>query len=405
MLAKIRALKAVVIASLATAALAGALPQETSQTAPPPPVPFEGWLATGESEAAERFTISFPSPVQTPFPENNTVKLLVFVPKNRIGRAPVVVMLHFWGATDNALEVEMAEELAKKGVASIALPLPYHLSRTPRGTASGELAIQADPDALRETMTQALADVRRALDWVATRPELNPQAVGVTGTSLGAIVSGLAFAVEPRFKSAAFVLGGADLAFILWNSSRVGPQREALRRAGVTEESLRATLAPVEPLTHLRPDDPRPTYVVSARHDTVIPPEATRRLAASLNNPQTLVLETGHYGGFLVRTRLVRSVAAFFESTLQGRAFTAPDRFYSPTVRFMAYLGSTDGLQVAAGLDLWRLNEQADAFATALVTPRGVRGYFGFQLGRGVSAGAIFAPRRTSVGLVWSTVF
>ncbi|MDK3161116.1 prolyl oligopeptidase family serine peptidase [Kamptonema cortianum] len=372
---------------------------------PPPPISFERWRPAGGSEYAERYTITYPSALPTAYSENNSVRCEVSVPKNRIGPAPVVVLLHFWGATDSVLEQEVAEELATRGIAAISIPLPYHLSRTPDGTRSGELAIQADPEALKATMKQAISDIRRGLDFIATRPEFDSSAIGISGTSLGAIVTSLAFSVDQRFRSAAFLLGGADLAGILWNSSRVVAQRDALRRQGYTEESLREALKPVEPLTYLKPDDPRSTFVVSARHDTVIPKSATEKLIASLGEPQSLVLETGHYGGLLVRGRIVRTIAAFFSQTLRGQTFSAPSGFYSPTVRFALTGDASDGLQVAAGLDIWRSNSRADGFATLFLTPRGPRGFVGAHLGQGLSFGIVVAPKKTSAGILWSTVF
>jgi hypothetical protein len=90
---------------------------------------------------------------------------------------------------------------------------------------------------------------------------------------------------------------------------------------------------------------------------------------------------------------------------LRGRPFAAPSKFYSPTVRFSVMLDVESGLQLGAGLDIWRSNDRADIFVAGFITPSGPRGYFGFQLGNGVSIGAMFSRRGTSPGLVWSTIF
>lgn len=406
MLNVIQAAKLFIIFLLCGLAGWAAASQETPEVlVPPPAIEFDRWRSVRETESWEKYQVTFPSAMVTRYEENNSVRLDCFVPTQRVGRAPVVILLHFWGATDQALEEEMATELARKGIASILMPLPYHLSRTPKGTRSGELAIVADPDQLRKTLIQSVWDLRRAVDFIGTKSELDPNAIGLTGTSLGAIVSSLGFAVEPRFKCGAFMLGGADLAAIMWNSSRVGVQREQLRAQGFTEEIMREQLRDVEPLTYLRKDDLRPSYLISARHDNVVPKVSSQRLRDALGNAQELTLETGHYGGFLVREQLLKSVASFLTSTLRGQQFSAPSSFYSPTIRFALILEPTVGLQVGAGLDLWRLNETSDAFAAGFLTPRGLRGYFGFQLGGGVSMGITLAPQRVNPALVWSTVF
>jgi len=380
--------------------------QPVSVTSPAPVVSFDQWREAGGDEFGREFRVAFPSPLVSGFPENDNVNLRAFVPTDALGPVPIVILLHYWGATDTALEEAMARQLNLAGVAAVIIPLPYHLSRTPEGTYSGELAVQADTAKLVATMTQSVLDVRRTLDWVATRPEFDTTKIGLGGTSLGALVAALVFAVEPRITCGCFMLGGADLAHVLWNSSRVVGQRETLRQRGYTEDRLREELVTIEPLTYLNQAARRPAFVISARHDTVIPALSTARLVDSLGSPETLSLDTGHYGGALIQSKLVRAVVRFFTETLSGKTFRAPKSFYAPTVRLGLVLSSERGLQVGAGIDVWKSNARGDAFATAMVTPQGVQGFIGYRLGSaGLAVGATVFPKRTSLGVFWSTVF
>lgn len=371
----------------------------------PPKVSFEDWRLLSESDFSEQYSLTFLSSVETDFERNNRVVVKAVVPKNRVGKVPVVVLLHYWGAIDNRLEEEMADNLVGKGVASIMLSIPYHLERTPEGYKSGELTIQGDPVKLRETMTQCVMDIKRTLDWVETRPEFDTTRIGISGTSLGAIVSELAFAVEPRFTTGAFVLGGGDLAYILWNSSRVVAQRDQLRREGFTEEKMRSELRPVEPLEFLEESDNRKTFVVQARHDSVIPARSTEILLERLDKPEHLILDSGHYGGALVQGRLLRTVASFFDASFKGSDYKAPQNFYVPTIRFGMMADAETGFNVAASLDVWRLNSSSALFASLMFTPKGARGFIGGNLGGGFSIGAVVLPRKTTFGMTWGTVF
>lgn len=379
--------------------------QQSDVFAIPPSIAFAEWQQISRNDDFSEFRQKFSSPIPSGDQTNDEIELQVFVPASTIGKPPVVILLNYWGATDSALERQTAAELAYRGIASVIVPLPYHLSRTPPGHASGELAITPDPIALKMTMIQSVSDIRRTIDWIKSRLEFDSEQLGITGTSLGAIVSSLAFAVEPRIKSASFLLGGADLAYLMMNSSRTTSQRHVLTDAGWTEESLHKELLDIEPTTYLKPDDLRPTYVINAKYDTIVPLESSKRLSDALANHTILTLETGHFGGFLVKDRLISSIAKFFDATLRGKPFDAPSKFYSPTVRFSLMLDTESGLQLGAGLDLWRSNDRADIFASAFITPSGPRGYFGFQLGNGVSIGAMFSRSGTSPGLVWSTIF
>lgn len=372
---------------------------------PPERIQFEPWQQLRRSESYSEFKATFPSSISSGDARNDQVELFITVPTESIGKPPIVILLHFWGASDMELELQMAKELASRDIASVIMPLPYHLSRTPEGKRSGELAILPDPVRLKTTMTQSVADIRRTIDYLETRTELDATRIGVTGTSLGAIVSGLAFAVEPRIDAATFLLGGADLAEILMSSSRTIAQRRELERSGWTAESLRQELSAIEPLNYLSKTDTRPSYLITAKHDTVVPTLPSDKLRDALGNVESLVLDTGHYGGFLVKDRLLRSASAFFDAVLRGRTFYAPDKFYSPTVRFAILADIESGLQVGAGLDIWRSDSNADAYLAAFLTPKGPRAYLGFHLGNGVSIGAMFSRTGPSPGLVWSTIF
>jgi len=380
------------------------LAQDADVTQPPPPIAFEQWREVGRSEFHTDYAVSFPSSIVTQYADNNTVRLRVVLPTDTIGAVPVVVLLHYWGASDVGIERSVARRLAEAGVASVIVPLPYHLDRTPPGHFSGELAIEPDPAKLTATMVQSVADVRRAVDWIESRSEFRHDQIGVAGTSLGALVSALAYAVEPRFAASCYLLGGADVAHILWHSSRVVSQREELRRNGYTEDRLRSALVPIEPLNFLKKDDLRPSFVIAAKFDTVVPPADAEKLIAALGNVQVTWLDTGHYGGALVQAKLVRTVARFFAQTFRGPGFSAPASLYAPTIRWGLEFNQENGLQVMAGLDVWRLRADGETFAAVMVTPRGGQGFIGHTFSKNFAIGVSVLRKKTTWGVLWSIV-
>ncbi|MCB8933637.1 MAG: prolyl oligopeptidase family serine peptidase [Fimbriimonadaceae bacterium] len=370
----------------------------------PPKIAFGDWRRLSETETTVEYAIEFPSPVATPYPVNNRVPIRALLPQGTEGPMPVVVVLHYWGASDQRVDVALAQELNSRGVAAVLVTLPYHLSRTPPGATSGQYAIEPDPPKMRRTMEQSVLDVRRTVDWIASRPEFDTNKIGLAGTSLGAIVGATAYAVEPRFAAASFVLGGADLAHILWHSSRVVQQREVLRGAGYLEGSLRDELSSIEPLTYLSERRPAPVFLVGARYDSVIPPADTEKLRAALPGSQILWVDTGHYGGVFVQRKILRLVAEFEGAALEGRPFSAPERIYAPTLRIGVEMNSARGLQVAAGIDLWRTSPKAEGFATFLVTPKGAEVFLGHTISNGFAVGFVAKPSGISLGAFWSTI-
>ncbi|CAN5377439.1 hypothetical protein BH11ARM2_BH11ARM2_02930 [soil metagenome] len=370
--------------------------------APGPLAPVE-WKTEEPSEGIVHLETTFPSPVPSGIPNNDIVPFRLFMPQGT-GPFPFVLVTHYLGATDLRAEVSLATELAKQGIAAGVLTLPYHLQRTPPGARSGELAIRPDPAALRITMFQAVEDARRAIDVAQQRPEIGQGGVGAFGTSLGAIVTALLYGVEPRVEKAAFLLGGVDIAKIIWTSSRVVPVRDVLRRKGYTEARLREELKPIEALTYLPREKPGDAFVIQGRFDTVVPRASSNALIAAIPGTKVLELETGHYGGIFVQHRLLHEVSRFFVEEFAGKAFEPAKQIYAPTLRLGVSVDPLRGFDVGIGLDLFRLDRHGDAFGTAFLSPRGPSLFMGQRLGGGFAFGVIGSTKGASLGAFWSTV-
>ena len=198
-----------------------------------PKVSFEKWQIFEENEEFNSYVARFPSSFGTKYRENDIVQLHIQLPVDK-ERPPIVLILHYWGAPSLKVEKSLALELNQRGIGAAIMTLPYHLTRTPKGAVSGSMAIQADPEKLKATMTQSVMDVRRSLDFIQTRTECGP-ILGIYGTSLGAIVSSLAYAVDDRLNNAAFLLGGIELGKLVWKSSLLVPIKDELRSKGFNE--------------------------------------------------------------------------------------------------------------------------------------------------------------------------
>ncbi len=76
------------------------------------------------------------------------------------------------------------------------------------------------------------------------------QRIGVSGISLGGIVSSLVAAVDPAIREGAFLLAGGDLATILWEMPEGAAYRKQWIEAGRTKQDLKALTDPFDPLTY-----------------------------------------------------------------------------------------------------------------------------------------------------------
>lgn len=345
---------------------------------------------------------SFPSAVNSPYPENQTVPLRIFVPKSP-KPVPVTLILHYLGAKDLRVELALADELNRRGIAAAILTLPYHIGRTPKGFSSGELAITSKVPEIRSNLIQAVADARRSLDFLESQPAFASGQMAITGTSLGALVSSLVYGLDSRVQRAAFVLGGADLAKILWNSSRVVAQRNSLRSQGYTEGRLRTELADVEPLAFLNGKN-GDALLISAKYDTVIPQAASDALASALPNLHQVSLDTGHYGGIFVQRKILREVATFLQASFNQTPYREPEKLLAPTLRIGVQLSSGTGFNVGVGLDLLKFDREGKTFTSLFATPQGPQLVIGHRLDRGFSLVISTNVKRTGVGILWSSV-
>jgi dienelactone hydrolase len=256
--------------------------------------------------------VRFPSPIITGDIENNTVHAEYFRP-TRPGKRPAVVVLHILGA-DFALSRYLAARLADRGVAALFVKLPYYGERRPLGELPGgnKRFLSTDIERSVASMKQGVLDVRRAAAWLADRPEVDATKLGVTGISLGGIISALAAALDPTLNRAALLLAGGDLSEILWSMPEGARYRKLWVDSGRTREDLRILVTPLDPLTYAARLKGKRLMMIAGNIDEVIPPASARALWIAAGKPPITWYDCGHYSsaGFLLPA--IRQTVDFF---------------------------------------------------------------------------------------------
>lgn len=266
-----------------------------------------------EHARIRKFEVMFPSPVITASDVNNTVHGEYFQPEGK-GPFPAVVVLHILGG-DFPLSRTVANYLAQNGVAALFVKMPYYGPR--RDPAIPRRMVAKNPDETVAGMTQAVLDIRRAADWLATRPEINPDRLGITGISLGGIMSALAGGIDSRFSRVGIVLGGGKLGEAVWNLNH--READEFRRqwlaSGRTRDEFVSRIEAVDPATYGHRMRGRRVLMIEAAHDEVIPPENARALHASIGNEARLVwLNSGHYTAIWYLPRELVRLERFFNA-------------------------------------------------------------------------------------------
>lgn len=168
-------------------------------------------------------------------------------------------------------------------------------------------------------LRRGVAGRRAVVDWLLSRPDVDPDRLGAMGISMGGIITTLLFALEPRFDSAVIALAGADVPAIISASSedRLVRWREAraaeLGDEAAVERALRAAF-PDDPGRLAAAIDPRRVLQVTARLDTVVPAARQEALWEALGRPLRYDLPTGHYSGILYLPWVLDASVAWWEA-------------------------------------------------------------------------------------------
>jgi dienelactone hydrolase len=253
------------------------------------------------------WAVRFASPIVTPEPENNTVHAEYFQPSGP-GRHAAVVVLHILGS-DFALSRYLAARLAHQGVGAMFVKLPYYGERRPN---NGTRFLSSDIERSMRSMRQGVCDVRRAALWLASRPEVDPKRLGVTGISLGGIVASVAAAVDPALNRAALLLAGGALDDILWEMPEARKFRQEWLAAGRTKADLKELTDPFDPLTYAGRLRTKRVLMIAGKVDEVIPPASAKALWEAAGRPRILWYDCGHYSAAGYLLPAMRETVAFF---------------------------------------------------------------------------------------------
>jgi hypothetical protein len=240
--------------------------------------------------------LTFPSALETPHPENNTVYGRLFVERRTGPRRPraAVVVLPQWNA-DPGGHVGLCRLLAMNGMAAVRLTLPYHDQRMPQELRRADYIVSANVARTLQVCRQAVLDARRTIAWLASE---GYERIGILGTSLGSCLSLLTTAHEPLVRAQALNHISPHFADVVWRGLSTRHVREGLD-GHIELDLLRALWRPISPQWYLERVRDRRTLLVYARYDLTFPVDLSedlvREFAARRIPHEVAVLRCGHY--------------------------------------------------------------------------------------------------------------
>jgi dienelactone hydrolase len=235
------------------------------------------------------YDLTFPSPVKSNVLENNTVYAEYFVPKTQ-GKYPAVIVLDIMQGNQLIARGE-AMWLAQNGVAAIVVLLPYYNERRPLG--SKMKLVSTDIVRTLDGIRQGVLDCRCAAAWLAGRPEVNAERLGMVGTSLGSFLTALTSANEPRIKNVCLLLGGGGLVDAYYDHPKAKPVTEWVDLLG-GKALVKKLIAPVDPITYAAQLKGKNLLMVAAKNDEIVPPRAATQLWEATGKQRIIWLDAGH---------------------------------------------------------------------------------------------------------------
>jgi cephalosporin-C deacetylase-like acetyl esterase len=195
--------------------------------------------------------------------------------------------------------------LAQHGVAGLVVYMAhYGPRRAPGGTAR---LLSTDIPHTIAAVRQTGLDIRCAVAWLAGRPEVDADNLGLAGTSLGSLVGAVVAANEPRIKNVCLMLGGGGLVDAYYDhplAKQYVPIVEFLGGKPV----MKALLGPVDPLTYAEQLKCKNLLMICASRDDVVPPTAGKALWEACGKQRIIWLDATHVGSALFALPALREM-------------------------------------------------------------------------------------------------
>ncbi|HEY3056936.1 MAG TPA: dienelactone hydrolase family protein [Thermoanaerobaculia bacterium] len=209
-------------------------------------------------------------------------------------RRPAVIFMH-WGLGDRHAFLDDALTLSNYGVTSLLIDAPFNRPNGPKDE--------------NEDLLQAVADVRKGVDLLSARNDVDPKRIGFVGLSYGAHVGALLAAQEPRFR--ALVLAGG--------------------LASNSEAEKNPALAPYDAEKWINKPHTAPIFLQFARNDEYISRAQADRFIKAASDPAVFKWYEGNHQ-FNAAARADRSswLATELGFTIPDPAYRAVDRASPP---------------------------------------------------------------------------
>lgn len=247
-------------------------------------------------------TITWPSPIETKFSENNTARTDLFR-SSRGWSGPTVIMLHALMSASRVGYRRWAAHFNELGWNVCFVHLPYHYSRKPRGYWNGELAITADLIRNAEGLRQGVMEVRQLMSALRER---GGQDFAILGTSYGGWIGALLAMVERDFKFVALMAPIVNIEHAIWQNPGTIAMSRKLRRANIEPSLVARHFHLSSPMLNDPLCDPEKVLFALGEFDSIARPEDIETIHQKWRGSELLKVRQGHFGYRMMHETVAR---------------------------------------------------------------------------------------------------
>ncbi len=230
-------------------------------------------------------------------------------------KLPCLIMMHGLRQNKTALSI-LWPAFIRAGYAVFSIDAQYHGDRKPKVPVD---LFGLSVYSTRDMLVQTTIDLRRGIDYLETRKEIDPHRIGYAGFSMGGIVGTLVSAVDSRIQAPVLALAGGDWRLMFANTKLPNAERARQLAPDLAAVGIDA-LDPVDPVRWVARIAPRPVLFINGDHDTTVPVVSGKALQDAASQPKEVFMyKGGHVPSFTEFPRVITKIIDWLDANVKSR--------------------------------------------------------------------------------------